>query len=690
MKIPKLIVIFLIFLVFLFWSVFSTSWYEGSNLVVKGYAETGQADLEISWDSGAGFNTYESRRLHINAPRVDKTNEQSVRVWALDDKNPGSKSTTVAIAAILIDGVPFDLTTVKPRSLFWDRLNLHLHPDEAPFTFAADIKQHLRIVFATSFYYGKVAVEINGVRITYDLYRDNGRYDERPYDFYLLQPDRSFEGHIPLTRHKIDTLLVKNLQPMSSVHVGQLQVCDANSCTDLTTTTHPQTGEITTNFPNATYKRYFDPLRFTMRVIFALINTWLIITIWQAWTAEKNTNKQLFPTEIHLFLCLAGIFTFINGLVLATFWPGVMSIDSLFIWRASELPEIYLNAHPILNQLFYIYLRGFWNHPAVVPLTQILITASLSAYVFTRIWRVGVSLWVLLPLFALLTFSLPILLYNTALWKDIPYALLVTGWGTYFALHSVKDDKKNILPPRQWLYLLFAYVGIGFFRYNGLVYLAVIPVFFIICGFVNRRKSILAALFAVIFVSGLLWSMSQTKAIDGLTFLTTSLKQHSRFLQNTSISAELTKIGTGFFQVFDMEKENSVSDKWHYYLNDRYSWRYFQDTELADSYYYTERPNPLPKVRKLILMVYEKSFNSPWKYLAWNPMHMLAIILLILVLFPKFPATAKFSGFLLCGTLPLLFLDIHNWRYYYFLYFGLYFIFPLIAYDIRQKNRGNN
>jgi len=77
---------------------------------------------------------------------------------------------------------------------------------------------------------------------------------------------------------------------------------------------------------------------------------------------------------------LGAIITF--SLWLAAFWPGVMSIDSLKIWRAAKLPEIYLNDHPFLNVIFYMYLIQFWDNIAVVPVAHILFISLLTAAVF--------------------------------------------------------------------------------------------------------------------------------------------------------------------------------------------------------------------------------------------------------------------------------------------------------------------
>ena len=113
---------------------------------------------------------------------------------------------------------------------------------------------------------------------------------------------------------------------------------------------------------------------------------------------------------------------------LAAFWPGVMSIDSLKIWRAAAIPGVFINDHPVLNVVFYRYLMQIWNDTAMVPITQILLLSLLVAYIFFFLFRQGVSLLLLTPCYLLVLCSVPVGLYTTVLWKDIPFALVLVFW----------------------------------------------------------------------------------------------------------------------------------------------------------------------------------------------------------------------------------------------------------------------
>ncbi len=654
--------------------------------MVQGIAERGEADLAILWDSGEGFSEYESHKVLVNIPRVTESPAQHIRIRALQEKHPVSESTHVSIIRIFIDGVEVDLKSIRPRSIFHDRLAIQLTPSDPVFEFDAVIKQHVRVVFANSYYFGKVAVDINGVSMQHDLYFPGLRYEERSYDYYLFQPDGSFRFELNLPRYQLKTLVLKNLKKESPVSFSNISLCGVSECRDLKPDIRGDDGQLVFLNPNQFLKRYYDPVRFLLRVLFALGNVWLAWFVLALVRRSGGVIPFFFHKSKRYFWGIALLFGMVNSVFLVTFWPGVMSIDSLFIWRSSGLPEVYLNSHPVLNLIFYMYLRGIWNNPAVIPVTQILLSSLLIAYVFDKIRKAGVSVCALTPLLLLLVCSLPILLYNTALWKDIPFALLVVAWGMYFAfIYADKDRRPWHFSVGYWCVFLLAYFFLGFFRHNGLVYLLVVPVFWGIIGPFSWKKGAVYSLMAIVLASGVLLTMTQIKSIGGLDFLSTSLRQHSRFLKKTSLTRELVRTGKDYFQVFDMEKEGAVSDKWHFYLKDRYAWNFMKRTELSDYYPFRPLTVNLSNLRKSITKMYMFSYEKPWKYLVWNPIHMLIILPLVIICFRWFPATALFSCFLLSGILPLLALNIFNWRYYYFFFFGLYFIFPLILFDFQIK-----
>jgi hypothetical protein len=74
-------------------------------------------------------------------------------------------------------------------------------------------------------------------------------------------------------------------------------------------------------------------------------------------------------------------------------------------------------------------------------------------------------------------------------------------------------------------------------------------------------------------------------------------------------------------------------------------------------------------------------------YFTWNHLHGLALYLVAVLFYFRLPASAIFSGFILAQVLTLLFIDVMNWRYYYFAYLGGFLVVPLIVLDCQRMQR---
>jgi hypothetical protein len=61
---------------------------------------------------------------------------------------------------------------------------------------------------------------------------------------------------------------------------------------------------------------------------------------------------------------------------------------------------------------------------------------------------------------------------------------------------------------------------------------------------------------------------------------------------------------------------------------------------------------------------------------------MLCLLPILPLLFRKLPMTSVFSFIILIQIAALVFLDIFNWRYYFFAHLALYFIVPMIGADL--------
>ena len=680
-----------IFLVILAKGLWSAGWYEAGILKITGKVETGKADLSVQLNSGNEYNPYETRHIPLTIQAQSGTAQgiQHIKVKALGIKHPESEGSAVSLLRMYLDGKEFPLKSVKPRSILRDRLAIQLTEKDPVYEFDAHATSHVRFVFANSFYFGQVEITVNGESFRHDLYSSSGRYDEVVYDYYLVQPDGTFSFDVPLPRYQLENISLRSNAEKTSVEIRQAEICYKGQCTALAVAPPVDPQQVAMIYqPNKSLKRFFDPIRFVLRIVFALLTT---VLIW--WGAAFVRKQGGFVSVLSgdgriLFW---GMFTAgcaVNAVFLFAFWPGLMSQDSIMIWRAAGLPDIYMNHHPVLNMMFYMFLKGIWNNPAIVSIVHIVLSSTLVASCFYWLCRQGVSMKYLIPFYLLVLFSLPINLYSIALWKDIPFALLVVLWGMGFVVLYHRGKIPISMSGRNICLVIAGYLALGLFRYNGMVYFAAIPVFLLFVGILPWKKTAAIILCAAVMTVGLLFMLKNLDSIGGLRFLSYTLNGYYQQFQKKQISHELLRTGEEYLDVFDMDREGAVPDKWHYYLYDRYSWDFLRKSGFGDYYPYQEKPNLIPKVQQFILKLYEKSYETPLKYLVWNPMYFLFLTLIVLVGFFRFPRSALYSGFLVAGVLPILFLEILNWRYFYFFYFGLHFLPPLMVLDWKSPRTG--
>jgi hypothetical protein len=365
------------------------------------------------------------------------------------------------------------------------------------------------------------------------------------------------------------------------------------------------------------------------------------------------------------------------GTWLAAFWPGVMSVDSMKIWRAASLPDMYINDHPLLNVILYKYLRHLWNNVALVPITQVLLTSLLIAWFGFWLYRQGVSKSILL-LFVLS--SIPVGLYNVVLWKDIPFALLVVFWACSLVKlwHEKQQNQLSWTVERSCALILLG-LSLGLIRHNGLIYFAVLPVLLLVLGLMPLKKA-LTGLAVLVLTAGISFALLQSRIVDS-GFFARSIQGYTGMLKLESVAKDVKRTIHDSATVLDINTPEYQSSKFHYYFQDRYAWWFLLHSGWWDMYPYQKESVQFPALHKAALHVYEHSYEKPWIWLTWNPVWLLALLPLLTLLFRWFPATAVLGTMLMAGTLPLVYLHILNWRYYYFLYFGLLFLPAFISLD---------
>lgn len=182
-------------------------------------------------------------------------------------------------------------------------------------------------------------------------------------------------------------------------------------------------------------------------------------------------------------------------LTLFTFWPGILTNDSMNQWREAVSGN-YSDLNPLLHTLLVSGLEKIAHSPAAVAIFQIIVFYLTLAYGLGSLRRRGVSpavLAVLALLFALWPFN-P--LFSNVLWKDVLYSLALLA--LFILLIETALSEGKVLEDKKYYLLLgtaaFLVAGI---RHNGspvaFLTLALLPLVY-----KKYRKGLLLTLAAVL------------------------------------------------------------------------------------------------------------------------------------------------------------------------------------------------
>uniref|UniRef100_UPI00405797BB hypothetical protein n=1 Tax=Candidatus Electronema sp. TaxID=2698783 RepID=UPI00405797BB len=662
-----------LFLLFLLYFVFGSGWQEPARLTLRGHAADG-AMLTLRWDSGADYNSYEQRVFHLNTrPQADGL--ISVTIGATGRRWPASQSKDVICEAVLVDGKAVDLSTIAAKPVLADG-RLHFKKGQQ-ISFRLRAESGIAFRFRTDTSSGIAFIEINGQRTEHDLYMANIEAKCKRFDYWLLRPDGAFAVEADLPRYPVRELELLNSRASREVRLLAAELRGRNRAADLLQGQPQALGQVRLHNVLDKMRVYFHPLQLAQQLCFALLSAWLLTALLRF---AGTLHGSLLAEQRYWFWLMLATGLTVFGTWLAAFWPGVLSVDSMKIWRAALLPDVYLNDHPFLNVILYKYLRHIWSNPAVVPLAQVLLSSLLPAWFGFWIFRQGAPLPLVLLWLLLVFSSVSLGVYNTVLWKDIPFALLVVFWACI--LVRMRAER-----PLQWTKqracaLLLLGLALGLIRHNGLVYLAVLPVLLLLLRLVPLRKALLVFTALLLIAGSGLAGLHLAGKTGGSSFLSQELRKYSRRLSLQGIADDAQQLRRQYMTVLNINQTGQQWDKFHHYFQDRQAWWFLRLVGWWDVYPYQEESVAFPALNKAALRVYERSYEQPWVWLSWNPVWLLAVLPLLPLLFYWLPNSAVLSAVLLAGALPLVYLRIFNWRYYYFLYLGLLYLPAFILSDM--------
>ncbi len=188
-------------------------------------------------------------------------------------------------------------------------------------------------------------------------------------------------------------------------------------------------------------------------------------------------------------------------------YPGFASSDA--IDQFGQVGSgVYSNFHPAIHTLYLGLLSLGGAQPGLVTLFQLLVLGVLLAYAARWLVAAGVPAWLAIAAAWLLGLSPAVAPTTLALWKDVPFALLMLWvWIELLAL-AVDPKRADRLWPAVRLGLTLA--GVWLFRGNGPI--TVLPVLLVIAWVYRRRLTMVgvaagAVALAVFLVIGPLYAI---------------------------------------------------------------------------------------------------------------------------------------------------------------------------------------
>lgn len=677
-----------IFLALLVYFVFSSAWYEPARLEVTGKAENGTV-FEIQWDSGAGFNTYETKRFHLNTRYSDGATTVPVVVRHLGDKHFASLSTDIVCKAIRVDGKTIDFASIKLEEggqVTGDGILLNT----AGSRLSIDVKPEsvIEIEMLTNNHSGKVELAAGDTVIALDLYMANVEANKINTPFWVMGRGGEFKASLDVPRYDIDTFRLRSVGKNSKLRLTSI-VFDGDHYIELDSRENMEAGTHVFTLRDVRKLSYLHPVQCSFQVCFALLTTWMIWGF-SSFVGKVGGIRGLFSGRRKLFWGLFGGAALAYFFWLAVFWPGVMSVDSLKIWRSALLPEVFINDHPLFNVILYMYLAQFWQNPVVVPIFHIVMMALLIAHIFYSIAKQGVAVKWLLPFYLLLVTSLPIGLYNIVLWKDIPFAMLIVFWAYTIAdLWRKKQAGCYTMSYQKFFALTLLLLALALTRHNGLVYLAVVPLYFVALGLVTWRRFFVGVAGGGLLLSLAVLAMYNSPMVSDANYLWIQVRSYLQTMFNTSLWNLISRAFHAYWGILDITQTATKWDLWHYFLADRRAYWFLTHSGWSDIFpYLPESKTFMSGLKEIVLQLYHKTYETPWVYTTWNPLYVLFVLPLTLLLYKKVPQTAIFSSVILVQVFVLVFvIGIMNWRYYYFVFLGGMFLGPLLLSDLKSKKK---
>ena len=209
----------------------------------------------------------------------------------------------------------------------------------------------------------------------------------------------------------------------------------------------------------------FHPLLLSIQFFLAFITAWLFYELIISIKMLNCPNlisllKRVFIEDKRWIFWLI----FVNSFLFLLFWllgqwPGDMNWDTFTIWRKSQALYLY-NIHSFVYILITILLSQFYNSPAIVAISQVILMAGLTAWIFYFAYKNDVSIKWLTFFYVLLVISIPVGMSTILVNTSTLFALLASFWGFYLFRLSfyMKKGKQLLFSNKKLILLAFGFL----------------------------------------------------------------------------------------------------------------------------------------------------------------------------------------------------------------------------------------
>lgn len=229
------------------------------------------------------------------------------------------------------------------------------------------------------------------------------------------------------------------------------------------------------------------------------------------------------------------------SIYLLSFWPGLMSADSMFQW-SQILNGRFFNSFPAFHTLTYWLITRIWLSPAALAIAQILALALFFALAMKELAAWGVPLWARIAMTAVFALSPVNSTMVLAIWKDIAYTIAFLALWVVI-LKIVRTHGLWLKNTWHMVALGAALVMVTLYRLNGpfLALLVAASVWLMYSG--GIKKAVLyataGALVVIALISGpLFWAIKVVPSPPWFTFQVVSHQLGAFVAADTPFTAE--------------------------------------------------------------------------------------------------------------------------------------------------------